>query len=720
MARTAKSDELPKDRASILLVDDRPDKHVVYRSILEELGQNLVTANSGEEALRQVLKAEFAVILLDVNMPGMDGLETAELIRSRQRSAHVPIIFITADYGDEVRTAKGYSLGAVDFMVSPIVPEILRTKVKVFVDLYLLAQQAKQQARERGQLAAERTARAAAESANQRSTFLARASATLSGSLNIGATVREFARLTIPFLADVAAVTVPAGDGVEGGTELVRVGETSAAPHQFDAFDDVHCGWWRDAIERVLKSGAGESSLPPGQFISEQDIARMEVPGRLEIPSGAKIDSLVILPMVARGRTVGVLSLGFGPSGRTYDSYLLSIISDLVARAAIAMDNALLYKEMREQDRRKDEFLAMLSHELRNPLAPITNAVHVLNTGDPGRTTWAREVLERQVKQLCRLVDDLLDMSRITHGKIDLRFEPVDIAQVIAIAVETTRPAIDARGHTLTVRPPADPVRVSGDLARLAQILSNLLNNAAKYTDDGGQISLLAAREAEEVVIRVVDSGMGIPEDALATIFEPFRQLGSASDRAEGGLGVGLTLVKRLVEKHDGSVEVRSEGRAKGSEFVVRLPVLAEPVADKQAEVHAADLPAAAPSRRRRRILVADDNVDLATSMGLLLELMDNEVRVVHDGMAAVDAASEFRPDVLFLDIGMAKMNGLEACCEIRGKAWGKEPVIVALTGWGQADDKRRSREAGFDHHLVKPIEPVVLERFLAEIAQAA
>ncbi len=716
MARTVKSEELPKDRANILLVDDRPDKHVVYRSILEELGQNLVMANSGEEALREVLNNEFAVILLDVNMPGMDGLETAELIRSRKRSSHVPIIFITADYGDEVRTAKGYSLGAVDFMVSPIVPDILRTKVKVFVDLYLLAQQAKQQARERGQLAAERAARAAAEKANQRSTFLARASAALSGSLNVNATTRELARLSLPFLADVAAVTVPGGEGVDARTEVVWVGEASGAPHQFDAFDDVGCGWWRDAIERVMASGAAESFLPAGAPIPEQDLGRAELPGHLEVPSGGTIDSLVILPMVARGRTVGVLSLGLGPSGRTYDSYLMSIISDLVARAAIAMDNALLYKEMREQDKRKNEFLAMLSHELRNPLAPITNAIHVLNTGDASRAEWAREVLDRQVKQLRRLVDDLLDMSRITHGKIDLRFEAVDIAQVIAVAIETTQPAIDARGHTLTVRAPPHPVRVNGDFARLAQILANLLNNAAKYTDDGGQISLVAAPEGNQVVICVRDSGMGIPKEALAHIFEPFRQLGSVADRPQGGLGVGLTLVKRLVEKHGGTIEVKSEGRAGGSEFVVRLPVLCEPAADKGAEVHAADNAAGAPSRRRRRILVADDNVDLATSMGLLLELMDNDVRVIHDGVAAVAADSEFRPDVLFLDIGMAKMNGLEACCEIRGKPWGKEPVIVALTGWGQAEDKRRSREAGFDHHLVKPIEPVVLERFLAQI----
>jgi len=259
MSRPSKTDELPKDRANILLVDDRADKHVVYRSILEELGQNLVSAKSGEEALREVLKNEFAVILLDVNMPGMDGLETAAMIRSRKRSAHVPIIFITADYGDEVRTARGYSLGAVDFMVSPIVPEILRTKVKVFVDLYLLAQLAKQQARERGQLAAERTARAAAERANEASAFLARASVALSGSLNLGATTRELIRLAVPFLADVAAVTVPAGENLESPAEVVWSGEVAAELPDIEAFAGAGSGWWRDAVDRVMASGTGES-----------------------------------------------------------------------------------------------------------------------------------------------------------------------------------------------------------------------------------------------------------------------------------------------------------------------------------------------------------------------------------------------------------------------------------------------------------------------------
>jgi signal transduction histidine kinase/ActR/RegA family two-component response regulator len=466
----------------------------------------------------------------------------------------------------------------------------------------------------------------------------------------------------------------------------------------------------------VSASGRREIWNLPDRSDAGEDVARSAAGSSLEIPDNAKLGSLAILPMIARGRTVGVLSLGLGQSRRTYDTHRLSIAADLADRGAIAMDNALLYKEMRDQDRRKNEFLAMLSHELRNPLAPITNAVHMLGTGDAAKVEWARDVLDRQVKQLCRLVDDLLDVSRITHGKIELRFEAVDVAAVINVAVETVRPFIDARSHVLTVTAPAQPVRVRGDFARLAQVLANLLNNAAKYTPDGGQISLTADREGKEIVFRVRDSGMGIPKEALGSIFEPFRQLGHAIDRPQGGLGVGLTLVKRLVDKHGGAVEVRSDGHETGSEFVVRLPLLVDVAEGAPVELHVADAARIVRPRRRRRILVADDNIDLATSMGLLLELMGNEVRVTHDGMAAVAADTEFRPDVVFLDIGMGKLNGLDACRHIRRKPWGKEPVIVALTGWGQAEDKNRSREAGFDHHLVKPIEPAVLQRFLAEI----
>ena len=719
MSRLAKREDPEKDRANILLVDDRRDKHVVYRAILDDLGQNFVSAMSGEEALKQVLKHEFAVILLDVNMPGMDGLETAALIRGRQRSAHVPIIFITADYSDDERTARAYALGAVDFMVSPIVPEILRTKVKVFVDLYLFAKQARRQVKERAALAAERAARADAERAYQRSAFLAAASVALSRSLNFSATVRELVRVVIPFLADVAAVTLPRDGGAEARTEVAWTGDADPSP-QIESLHSIECPWWAEAIGRVIASGSGESYIARDAPMPEHGTGWAVLPGDLDFPRVPKIDSLVILPLVARGNTIGALSLGLGSGGRTFDSDQLAIASDLAGRAAVALDNALLYKEMREQDRRKNEFLAILSHELRNPLAPITNALHMLNakTGNADESKWAVKVLERQVNQLRRLVDDLLDVSRITHGKIDLRVEPVDVAEVIAVAVETVQPFVDAREHTLTVRPPLHPTRINGDFARIAQVLANLLNNAAKYTDKGGQISLEAAQEGDSVAFRIRDSGIGIPDDAKASIFEMFKQIGPSSERPQGGLGVGLTLVKKIVDMHGGTIEALSEGDAKGSEFIVRLPLLSDPAPNVGGEVPRAkaDEAGAAPLNKRRRILVADDNVDLATSMGLLLEMMGNEVRVTHDGMAAVSADAEFQPDVIFLDIGMAKMNGFEACQTIRGNPRDRRPIIVALTGWGQAEDKRRSRDAGFDHHLVKPLEPQVLERFLAEI----
>ena len=710
-----------RDGASILLVDDRPDKHVVYRAILEELGQHLVSATSGEQALKQVLKTDFAVILLDVNMPGMDGLETAELIRGRKRSAHVPIIFVTADYGDEVRTAKGYSLGAVDFMVSPIVPEILRTKVKVFVDLYLLAQQARRQARERVALAAERAARAAAEKANQRSAFLARASVALSRSLNYGATTRELARLAIPFLADVAALTLSGSDGGEASTVVAWAGDGPGRSPRIRN-DDGHRLRLVERGHRPASWRAGDSdrSLPPRRRHRHAARAGRARWVRSRVPRGARIESMVILPLTARSRTIGALSLGLGPTGRTFDPDLLSIASDLAGRAAIALDNVLLYRELRDQNRRKNEFLAMLSHELRNPLAPITNAVHVLKSdpGDAGKLAWASGVLERQVDQMRRLVDDLLDVSRITHGKIELRFGAHRRRRSRRRRRRDREASRRCPGTCVdgspAVPPDARQRRLRARLPRYWRI--SCTTPQSTPTTEGG-FRWRPERPAARRSFGVQDSGMGIPAEALATIFEVFRQLGHGSDRARGGFGVGLALVKRLVELHGGTVEARSEGRAQGQR-VRRSPAPACGGDDRirGRKPAGSTTVRAAPRRRSRRILVADDNVDLAASMGLLLEMMGNDVRVIHDGVAAVAAAAEFRPDVIFLDIGMEKMNGLDACRHIRGKPWGRDPVIVALTGWGQPEDRRGTQEAGFDHHLVKPIEPAALERFLAGI----
>jgi len=699
-------------KANILVVDDRPDKHVVFRAILDELEQNLYTATSGEEALRHVLQRDFAVILLDVNMPGLDGLETAALIRSRTKSAHIPIIFITADYTDEMRISKGYSLGAVDYLSSPVVPEILRSKVKVFVDLYLLAEQAKRRAEEHLALAEERAARSAAERANARFAFLAQASAALARSLEFDPTANELMRLAVPFLADAAALTFPGEEGIEARTELAWNSALTGEPLCRESVPAIECGWWRDAIARVQGSGVSES-FPD---LSGPHPTNGPAGPQPEIPRGSPLHSLVIIPLLARGRTIGVISLGTTSAGRTIDADLVAVASDVASRAAIALDNALLYRKIHDQDRRKNEFLAMLSHELRNPLAPITNAVHVLQTNDTDakRHDWAREVIGRQVKQLSRLVDDLLDVSRITQNKIELKIEAVDVAAVVAVAVETVRPLIDAQEHALSVLLPEQPMRIRGDFARLAQVLANLLNNAAKYTDRKGRIALIAEQEGAEIVFRIRDSGIGIPASALPTIFELFTQVEQTLDRSQGGLGIGLTLVERLVKMQGGSVSASSAGRNLGSEFTVRLPAM--PVDQRVAAGRRAAERYNASSPGEFSVLIVDDNRDATDSMAMLLAMEGYDVRVAYDGPQALDSVRTARPDVILLDIGLPGMDGFQVAERVRADPENSSIVMVAVSGYGQEEHRSRSTQAGCDHHLVKPIEPAVVSELLASL----
>jgi signal transduction histidine kinase/CheY-like chemotaxis protein len=371
---------------------------------------------------------------------------------------------------------------------------------------------------------------------------------------------------------------------------------------------------------------------------------------------------------------------------------------------------------LREADRSKNEFLATLAHELRNPLAPIRAAVKILQlkADFTSESKSALEVIERQTGQMARLIDDLLDIARITSNKLELRRARINLNDVLNAAVETSRPLIARRGHELIVKAPEEPIYLEGDLLRLAQLLSNLLNNAAKYTERGGRIWLAAAQKENQVVIKVRDTGIGIAAEVLPQIFEMFTQ----ADRTTGagGLGIGLTLVKRLVEMHGGSITVRSEGSGKGSEFTVHLPVAD---ADMEAEPSAAataggdDLPASQPSATR--ILVVDDNHDSADSLGLLLELMGNEVRIVHDGLEALAVANEFQPRVILLDIGLPSISGYEVARTIRAQeqAWARNALLIAVTGWGDDSDRQLSKEAGFDHHLVKPLDPDALNKLL-------
>jgi CheY-like chemotaxis protein/two-component sensor histidine kinase len=324
----------------------------------------------------------------------------------------------------------------------------------------------------------------------------------------------------------------------------------------------------------------------------------------------------------------------------------------------------------------------------------------------------ALKMIERQVSQMMRLVDDLLDVSRITTGRLELRRERIDLAQVIRSAVETSRPLIDAARHELSVELPSDPILLDADPVRLAQVFSNVLNNAARYMAEGGRIRVTAERDKHTVTVIVRDFGIGIAADALPKIFDMFAQGDASDEQSHGGLGIGLTLVKRLVEMHSGSVEAHSEGRGRGTSIYVRLPIAAAAPAPLQ--------PTRSDTARRfsstaHRILIADDNRDAAESMGMLLRLMGNDVRTVFDGVEAVEEAETFRPDLILLDIGMPKLNGYDAARRIREKGWSQDTTLVALTGWGREDDKRKAAEAGFDRHFTKPIDPAVLERLIAD-----
>ena len=565
-----------EDKVNILLVDDQPARLMSYEAILSVLGQNLVHARSGTEALQRLMEAEFAAILLDVNMPGMDGFETAAMIHEHPRFEKTPIIFVTAVHVTDLDRLKGYELGAVDYVYVPVVPEILRGKVEVLVELY-----------------------------RQR---------------------RELERLNRQLAAANAALQA------EKARELEALNATLAAAN---------------------------SELAQANRTLQAEIAQR-------------------------------------------------------MRAQEALQAA---------DRRKDDFLAMLSHELRNPLAAIQGAIELMQLKkiDDEQLIWARDVLTRQNKHLSRLIDDLLDVSRITRGKLTLHTEPVELREVVQHAVETVRPLMESRRHNLTLRLPEASLHVRGDLVRLSQVVCNLLTNSAKYTDEGGAIELALERgtsaggEYDEAIIRVRDNGRGIAKEVLSRLFEPSTHEERLNSGAHGGLGIGLIVVRGLVQMHGGSVEARSEGSGEGSEFNVRLPLLAgEDLVLTVAPAHSPAASVAAAAVPGLRILVVDDNQDSACSMTLLLELQGHQVNVAHGGQTALKLAGEFRPDVILLDIGMPGMNGYEVARQLRVQDAFADTLLVAVTGYGRASDVKQTEAAGFDHHLVKPIDYEKLQSLLA------
>jgi signal transduction histidine kinase/DNA-binding response OmpR family regulator len=685
------------DKVNILIVDDLPEKLLVLESVLEGLG-TIVAVRSGEDALRRVLEQDFAVILLDVNMPGMDGFETAELIRRRKKSAHTPIIFVTA-FADEIRLNAGYELGAVDYILTPVIPPVLRAKVGVFVDLFRMTQQVRRQAEARIALAREQAARSSAEDATRRSAFLAEASKVLGSSLDPRATLRGLAWLSVPTLADLALTIGIDEFGTPTSPEVA----------------------WLSPVHEVVMHVARPEELPArlSKLVSDATSASWpevihDIPPdpTAVVEKGCPAGPLLILPLVARNRKLGIMILArdlertFGPADR-------ALAEDLASRAAIALDNSRLYQNIQENDRRKDEFLAMLAHELRNPLGPLCNAVEILRRIglDNVEAPSMLSMITRQVTHMSRLIDDLLDVSRLSRGKILLRKERIDLAGLVRTTVEDYRPSLEKSGLRLEVRLPEHPVYMEGDPTRLAQVVGNVLHNTNKFTDQGGlvQVELAVNGERRSATLTICDTGIGMEPEMLRRVFDAFSQADRSLDRSRGGLGLGLTLVKGLTEMHGGEVSVASEGPGKGTTLTIKLPAQGRSTTPAQAAASPLNGP-------RRRILVIEDNRDAAESMRQLLALAGHEVAVALTGIAGVETAGTFKPEVVLCDIGLP--GGMDGYGVARALTQGTDPpnYLIAISGYGQLEDQRQAYEAGFHMHLTKPVDFRDLQRHLAAI----
>lgn len=671
----------------VLLVDDQVRNLEALQAVLHPSGCRLITAQSADEALLALLQHDFAAIVLDIRMPGMDGLELARLIKGRRRTRHVPILFLTAHLMDEKDVLRGYQAGAVDYLTKPLDPEILRAKINIFADLARSSQALREtNAQLQHEVSERQKVEEALRDANQQLEVRVEArTAELSLAHAVSAASEERLRIAL----DAGRMGTWELDGV---TRVCHVDDVQAKllglpAHtraiQLDALlsltypeDDTAV---RAAIEHALKTNFDQAEDYTYEF-------------RIVRPSDGVMRWLQV-----SGRTVPVPN---GPPRR------IGVTMDITDRKRDE-------QALQEADRRKNDFLATLAHELRNPLAPIRNAVELMRmkSEHPVDKRGPAEVIDRQTRALTRLVDDLLDISRITQNRLELRREPASLSAIVESAIEASRPLIDAGGHKLEVTVPDEPIVLLADVTRVAQVISNLLNNAARYSDKRGRIQIDVRREGMEAVIQVSDEGIGIPAAMLGRVFDMFVQVDRQHERGRGGLGVGLALSRQLVEMHGGSISAFSPGPGLGSSFEVTLPIAAEVEASVRAIGVKDDLPTS-----RLRLLVVDDNRDSVDSLSTLLRLMGNEVHMAFDGVEAVHAAHTLRPDVVLLDVGLPLRNGYDAAKLIRSEPWGGQMVLIALTGWGQEQDRKRSREAGFDHHLVKPVDPKALMALVSDL----
>ena len=633
--------EEPIGKASILVVDDSAEKLLALGAILAELDQDVVQAQSGREALRELLRRDFAVVLLDVNMPGMDGFETASLIRQRKSSEHTPIIFITA-YSDDTHARQGYELGAVDYIITPVIPEVLKSKVGFFVDLYRKTAEVRRQA--------ESLARRAAQLQRLTQASLA---------IHSAPSIEEILRIVTETAREVA------------GAERAEI-----VP----------------ALTESWGVGAGAEGGP------------------------ARTDADRAATLMGRdGRDMGTLRIFGRPLGPDESA----ILTPLAQMASIAIEN-VLYSEAREANRLKDEFLTTLSHELRTPLTAILGWTRILRAPalDPGRFAHGLDVIERNVNAQAKLIDDLLDISRISAAKLRLNTRPMAVVPVVEGVVEGLRPAWEAK--SLDVQVVVDPAAadrsdVAGDADRLQQVVWNLLSNAIKFTPAAGSIEIRMERTPAHVRIRVSDTGKGISPDFLGHVFDRFRQADSSTTRSHGGLGIGLAIVRHIVEMHGGTVSAASPGPGQGSTFLVSLPALethgieVRPAADDSRET-------APPDLSGLRVMVVDDEADAREVVGEILKGANARVSLFAGAEEALAAYEEAAPDVIVSDIAMPGGDGYAFLRDVRRReeGSGRRVPAIALTALVRREDRSRALAEGFERHVSKPIEP---EHFLSVVA---
>jgi signal transduction histidine kinase/DNA-binding response OmpR family regulator len=693
---------VPVQEPSILIVDDRADKLLALSAVVSDLCPSIVTADSGRQALKRLLERDFALILLDVNMPGMDGFETAALIRKRKNSESTPIIFVTS-YGDDMHVAQGYSLGAVDYILSPIVPAVLRTKVTVFLDLYRKTREVELQA-----LRLERRA--------EQLHKLTQASLDIHSAHSIEKILRVITDTARDVMGVHYAVTVLTWQ--ESWAKSRKVVSHSAehaariGDRDFVSAAEIQSLW--RALNCRRRATAEELARHPAWQASAQSAWG-------DIDRGGWLAA----PLIGRdGFEIGLIQLA-DKREEEFSADDESLLLQLAQMSSIAIEN-ILNSEAREANRIKDEFLATLSHELRTPLTAMLGWTQLLRAGalDANETSHGLEIIERNVLSQAKLIDDLLDVSRIITGKLRLSVRPISMLSVIEAAIDVVRPGANAKGVAIETDLDSEASAVVGDPDRLQQVVWNLLVNAIKFTPAGGGITVRLSRAESKIQVEVSDTGEGISPEFLPHIFDRFRQADSSSKRSHGGLGLGLAIVRHVVELHGGSVSAASDGRHLGATFFVNLPVaaVASPEHHSHSESAAHRAPAAAPVSVKLdglRVLVVDDEADGREAIARVLELRGAEVVVASMVREALAVLKDSPPDVLVSDIGLPDEDGYDLIRQVRelDDDRARHVPAIALTAFAREEDSMRALSAGFQLHASKPIEPGVLTSLVARLA---